>query len=105
MEQFLNQKYNCRYTLVLAGMADNLLPWTCRRRFADLMKSLWIDRPPFHPMVLPRRVRIAQAEDNFSNSTSTLLDLNEEKSEFADFGITNPQEITSDFVVLQVRLA
>lgn len=92
------------YQLVLAGMADDLLPWTCRRRFADLMKSLWIDRPPFHPMVLPRRVRISRIEDEFSNSITTVLTLKEEKSEFADFGITNPQEITSDFVVLQVFL-
>ena len=54
-------------------------------------------------MVLPRRVRIVRVEDTFSNSESTLLAPGEEKSEFADFGITNPQEITANFVVLQVR--
>ena len=68
------------------------------------MKSLWIDRPPFHPLVLPRRVRIAQVEDDGSFSGELAL-VEEKSSEFADFGITNPKEITGDFVVLQVRLA
>ena len=97
-------KNDCRYKLVLAGMADEFLPWTCRKRFAHLMKSLWIDRPPFHPMVLPRRVRVARVRDNPSNSISRLPSPEEKNSEFADFGITNPQQITDNFVVLQVSL-
>ena len=83
--------------MVLAGMADSYLPWAVRMRFADLMKSLWIDRPPFHPLILPRRVRVA-VDDFRANSRSS-----EEKAEFADFGITDPRKTTDNFVVLQVK--
>ena len=92
---------NRRYHLVLAGMADPSLPWMFRRRFADLMKTLWIDRPPFHPLILPRRVRIA-VDDVRANSPLRALCSSEEKAEITDFGITDPQKITDNFVVLQV---
>ena len=71
-------------------------------RFADLMKSLWIDRPPFHPLILPRRVRIA-VDDVRANSPLRAPRPSEEKAEFADFGITDPQNITDNFVALQVK--
>ena len=85
--------------MVLAGMADSYLPWAVRMRFADLMKSLWIDRPPFHPLILPRRVRIA-VDDVRAKSP---LGAPRSSAEFADFGITDPQKITDNFVVLQVK--
>ena len=71
-------------------------------RFADLMKSLWIDRPPFHPLILPRRVRIA-VDDAHANSSLRAPRSAEEKGEFADFGITDPQKITDNFISLQVK--
>ena len=91
---------NHRYQLVLAGIVDPSLDWLFRSRFADLMKSLWIDRPPFHTPVLPRHIHAA---DELVNSrVNSHSRWSAETIEFEGFGIMNPWEITDNFVVLQV---
>ena len=90
---------NHRYQLVLAGIVDPSLDLLFRMRFANLMKSLWIDRPPFHILTLPRHIHVGSANSAIANSPSAW---SVAKSEFAEFGITNPQKIADNFVVLQV---
>ena len=102
--QLMNKSYGCthilskyccptnyRYQLVLAGMADPSLPWLFRMRFANLMKSLWIDRPPFYTPVLPRHIYAARADDALVNSHSR------RSAETIEF-----EFIPDNFVVLQV---